>query len=85
MLDRVAPTKVHWVDSNVAKITRIALTSLLFAYAHMRILDCSSGGGIDQLVGGIIYGCVYEFTDLSLFGCMQLHWMYNLAKKIFFL
>lgn len=77
-LRHVAPEYAHLVDSQAARICRIAAASLLFAYCHVSVLDCGSGGGISQLVGGILYGTLYEYDIISLLGCANLHSLFNI-------
>lgn len=77
ILKTIVPEYAHIVDSDVARISRIALTALLFSASHLHQLNCSEMGGIGPLIGGLIYGYVYEYTDLSLPGCINLHSVYN--------
>jgi hypothetical protein len=80
ILKYIAPQYAHIVDSNAARISRIALAALIFSICHLHLLDCSGGGGIEPLIGGLIYGYVYEYTNWSLFGCINLHSIYNLLN-----
>lgn len=81
-LEYVAPKYANLVDSTPARINRIVLTALLFAYCHVEVLDCSNGGGINELLGGLLYGTIYEYTDYSLATCMNLHCIFNLMVEM---
>lgn len=82
ILEHVAPEHLDKLNSNLAKISRVAATSLLFANCHLSSLECSQGGGIPQLVGGLLYGLIYEYTELSLIGCINLHCIYNFFNPV---
>lgn len=77
-IEKTFSTSVHYFDTLPAKASRVALSSLIFALAHTNSLECTNGGGISVLLGGLLYGSIYEFTDLSLVNCINLHYVYNL-------
>jgi membrane protease YdiL (CAAX protease family) len=80
-LQKIAPRLTEMVDSLPARISRVAAASLLFALCHSQVLDCSAGGGIGQLMGGLFYGAIYEYTG-SLSTCTTMHFLYNVFVKI---
>lgn len=83
ILKRVAPQYANAVDSDAAKVTRIAARALFFAYCHVNVLDCSTGGGISQLLGGALYGSIYEYSpSLNFVACINLHCLFNLANQL---
>ncbi len=81
VINKVAPELNHLVDSMPAKISRVAASALFFAVCHTHTLDCKEGGGIDQLIGGIIYGILYELDKENLANCISLHCFYNLVQE----
>lgn len=82
ILEQVSPKHAHLVDSEIVRINRIAASALFFAYCHLHALGCSTGGGINHLVGGLLYGAIYEYSDWSLFGVVNLHTMFNLVQQL---
>lgn len=80
IVKQISPDLMNMVDSTPAKISRVAATALIFAYCHTYALNCTDGGGVYQLVGGAIYGTLYEFNNYSLFDCMNLHFIYNVLR-----
>jgi hypothetical protein len=81
VLQKIAPHLTGMVDSLPARISRIAAAALFFALCHTYVLDCAAGGGIAQLVGGLLYGAIFEYTG-SLPTCISMHFLYNLFINI---
>lgn len=81
ILKTLSPGMESWVDSVPAKVTRIAAVSLFFAYLHVNSLECKMGGGISHLIGGALYGTIYETVDSSLSHCINLHILYNIFAE----
>jgi hypothetical protein len=77
MIEKISPTLGYLVDTLPARITRVAATAILFAVLHVNVLECEHGGGIHQLLGGILYGTLLEFTDNVTYG-INLHIAHNL-------
>jgi hypothetical protein len=81
VLQKIAPHLTGMVDSLPARISRIAAAALFFALCHAYVLDCAAGGGISQLMGGLLYGAIYEYTG-SLSSCISMHFLYNLFTDV---
>ncbi len=77
ILGLISPELTKCVDSTPARITRIAAASLIFALIHAHTLECDKGGGLSQLIGGILYGTLCEYSDSIVHG-INLHIIYNL-------
>ena len=77
ILEISAPDLAKKLETLPARISRVALAALIFALCHTQALDCTQGGGISQLMGGLLYGSLYEFMDLSMVNCINLHFLYN--------
>jgi membrane protease YdiL (CAAX protease family) len=82
VIEKIAPDMANIVDSMPARISRVAAAALIFAICHTHALDCAEGGGMEQLVGGLLYGALYEFAENSLVNCINLHCIYNLVVKL---
>lgn len=78
IIEKISPDLVHMVDSLPARITRVAAAALIFALLHAHALECSTGGGVAQLIGGLLYSGLYEYHNNSLIHCVNLHVLYNL-------
>jgi hypothetical protein len=77
ILEISAPDLAKKLETLPARISRVAVAALIFALCHTQVLDCTQGGGISQLMGGLFYGSLYEFTDVSMVNCINLHFLYN--------
>ncbi len=84
VIEQISPDLVGLVDSLPAKVSRVTAAALFFAICHTYALDCPQGGGIYQLVGGLLYGTLYEFSEQNLFYCINLHSLYNLSNRYLF-
>lgn len=82
VIEKIAPDMANIVDSMPARISRVAAAALFFAICHAHALECAEGGGIYQLMGGLLYGALYEFSDNSLVNCINLHCIYNLVDAL---
>ncbi|CRX39159.1 CPBP family intramembrane glutamic endopeptidase [Estrella lausannensis] len=82
ILKVISPGLEKWIDSIPAKITRIAAVALLFGFAHLGNLDCKQGGAISPLIGGVLYGTLYETAENPLILCMNMHMLYNLYCEL---
>ena len=78
ILKVISPGLEKLVDSVPAKITRIAAVALLFGYGHLSLLNCNHGGAISPLIGGVLYGTLYETMENPLVHCINMHILYNL-------
>ncbi len=80
VIEKISPTLVHLVDTLPARIARVAATAIIFAVLHVNVLECDHGGGIHQLIGGILYGTLLEFTENVAYG-INLHIVHNLLVE----
>ena len=84
VLGKVAPTKVHWVDSKIAKVARISLSAAAFSAYHLQnqaalgISDSQMNMQLCNTFGlGIATGILQEKTGSS-WASIALHLSYNL-------
>jgi membrane protease YdiL (CAAX protease family) len=80
-IKKVSPNNASWVDTKTAKVFRIAITSALFAAAHLITNTEEIPLGIkyqafNALVGGFILGAIKE-SRLGLIGSIGCHMMHN--------
>ena len=79
IIEQISPQMTSIINSVPARISRVAATAIIFALLHTHALPCSEGGGIHQLIGGLLYGSIYEMSGGSLLYCTNLHFIYNLV------
>ena len=74
---RVSPFLANAVANNWgARATRVFASALFFALLHTTVLSCEEGGGISQLLAGLLYGAIIE-SGGSLKMTMTLHLLNN--------
>lgn len=81
VIHQISPETAKWFDSIPAKVSRIALTALLFAIFHAEAHECVSHGGLHQLIGGLIYGAIAEFHESALLTSTTLHFVHNVLNE----
>lgn len=82
IIERINPALTEMVDSMPARISRVAASALFFALCHTYDLGCSQEGGISVLIGGLLYGGLYEFNNHEFVNCINLHVTYNVLKHM---
>ena len=60
-LQKIAPDYAHLTDHPIARISRVALASLVFALVHVDKID-SPVSVLPQFCSGLIFGTTYEMT-----------------------
>ena len=88
-LEKIAPSKVHWVDSKVAKVARIALSAAAFSAYHrgnqaaLGLSDSQMNLQLCNTFGlGIATGILQEKTG-STWASIGLHLSYNILATAF--
>lgn len=82
ILEKIAPDLTYLVDSLPARISRVAAAAIIFSLIHAHALECSNGGGISQLIGGLLYGAMYECSDYTIVHNVNAHIFFNLFNKM---
>ena len=84
VLEKVAPTKMHWVDSKIAKVARIGLSAAAFSAYHLSnraalgLSDSQMNMQLCNTFGlGIATGILQEKTG-STWASIGLHFSWNL-------
>lgn len=76
VLDRVFPDHNIDLDAVPIKILRILVTASVFAACHITQYSCDQGGGLDPLIGGLIYSTIIEAGG-SVMHTSILHMLWN--------
>lgn len=67
ILARWSPDHQHLIDHKIAMISRVVLSSTIFALIHTGSWDCSPGGGLSYpFLGGILLGSLKEITGSTI-------------------
>ena len=76
VLDRVFPDHNIDLDAVPFKILRILVTASIFAACHINQYSCDQGGGLDPLIGGLLYSAIIEMGG-SVLHTTILHMLWN--------
>ncbi|MGE0669975.1 MAG: CPBP family glutamic-type intramembrane protease [Parachlamydiales bacterium] len=82
ILNKIAPNYSEMINKWPVQVLRAFTVALLFAIAHGQAQSCESWGGLPQLIGGLLYGLLNEFSNGDIVLTMNLHMIHNMFVMI---
>lgn len=78
ILNKIAPNYADMINKWPVQLLRAFTVALLFAIAHGQAQSCETWGGMPQLISGLLYGLLNEFSNGDIGLTINLHIIHNM-------
>ncbi len=82
ILSQISPELARQVNALPVQAMRVLFMTLLFASCHTGMLSCLAGGGISQLIGGLLYSGLMESGTANTADLISMHAIFNMLVPL---